>query len=97
MMKFSNLFIVVTCVLISLSEQMPYEELKSTSELSDIRNEVSILSKLIYGLLKKKSEPSSKNEFSMYGGDHVMEVIYLKVTPYLASGLKDQFSYYKIS
>ena len=77
MLKTFTIFIIVACVLVSLSELMPLEESKNTAEFSDIRSEESILLKLIYLLLKTKSEPSSKNELSMYGGDKDDSIVYV--------------------
>ena len=69
MLKSFSLFIIVACALVTLSDERPLEESRNTSELNDLRNEESILLKLIYLLFKTKSVPSSKNEVSIYGGN----------------------------
>ena len=69
MLKSFNLFIIVACALVTLSDERPLEESRNTSELNDLRNEESILLKLIYLLFKTKSVPSSKKEVSINGGN----------------------------
>ncbi len=67
-MKFLNFFIIVMCVFISFSDQMPLVESKNNSDLNEVRNEDSSLLKLFfdYLLLKTKSESKLNKETSMY-------------------------------